>query len=120
LSLDIADNDKEAALDEDYINEFRFKSASDKSIMFLEKVVNNGEETVSVISAMDNSYDLYIVGKGTGKVSPRLLSGLSEWSDCPELGVIGDVLLSSTFALQASVLVVQQYGSGGGMLEESK
>jgi hypothetical protein len=119
LSLDIADNDKEAAMDEDFINEFRFKSASDESIMILEKVVNNGEETVSAISAMDNSYDLYIVGKGTGKVSP-LLSGLSEWSDCPELGVTGDVLMSSTFALQASVLVVQQYGSDGGMSEESR
>ncbi|XP_059436457.1 cation/H(+) antiporter 15-like [Corylus avellana] len=118
LSLDTTENDKET-IDEDYINEFRFKSASEESIMYLEKVVNNGEETVSAISAMENSYDLYIVGKGAGKVSP-LLSGLSEWSDCPELGVIGDVLMSSTFALQASVLVVQQYGSSGGMSEESR
>jgi hypothetical protein len=111
MSPAIANNERQTAIDdEDYINEFRLKSANHDSIMYLEKVVNNGEETVSAISAMNNCYDLYIVGKRTGMVSP-LVSGLSDWSDCPELGVIGDVLVSSNFALQASVLVVQQYGS---------
>lgn len=112
MSSAIADSERQTVIDEDYINEFRVKSGNDESIMYLEKVVNNGEEIVSAISAMDNSYDLYIVGKGTGMVSP-LMSGLSDWSDSPELGVIGDVLVSSNFALQASVLVVQQYGSRG-------
>ena len=110
---DIADNERQMAVDDDFINVFRMKSVEDESIVYMEKTVNNGEETVSVISAMDDSYDLYIVGRGKGMVSP-LTSGLSDWSDCPELGAIGDVLVSSSFALHASVLVVQEYGSGGG------
>jgi hypothetical protein len=36
-----------------------------------------------------------------------------EWCDCPELGVIGDILTSSNFISRSSVLVVQQYGYGG-------
>ena len=108
----VADNERQMAIDDDYINEFRLNTANDESIVYLEKVVSNGEETVSVISGMENCYDLYVVGKGQGVVSPLTL-GLSDWSDCPELGTIGDVLVSSSFALHASVLVVKQYGSGG-------
>jgi hypothetical protein len=39
-----------------------------------------------------------------------------EWSDCSELGVIGDMLASDNFGSRSSVLVVQQYGYGGMVL----
>lgn len=104
-------NERQTSIDEHYINEFRLNTVDNESVVYIEKMVNNGEETVSAISAMDNSFDLYIVGKGTGIMSPLTL-GLSEWSDSPELGAIGDVLVSSSFALNSSVLVVQKYGSG--------
>jgi hypothetical protein len=39
-----------------------------------------------------------------------------EWCDCPELGVLGDILASNNFGSSSSVLVVQQYGYGGMVL----
>ncbi|GFS35031.1 cation/hydrogen exchanger 15 [Actinidia rufa] len=63
---------------------------------------------VSAIKSLDNIHDLYIVGRGKGILVSPLTAGLTEWSECPELGVIGD-LLASDFVATVSVLVVQQY-----------
>ncbi|KAK4760992.1 hypothetical protein SAY87_005885 [Trapa incisa] len=87
---------------------FRMRNADKKSILYVEKVVNNGEETVAAIRSIDGSHDLFIVGRGQGMISP-LTAGLTEWSECPELGAIGDLLASSDFAATMSVFVVQQY-----------
>jgi hypothetical protein len=57
---------------------------------------------------MGDVFGLFIVGRGQGNISP-LTAGLTDWSECPELGAIGDLLASSDFATIASVLVVQQY-----------
>ncbi|KAJ0039646.1 hypothetical protein Pint_27366 [Pistacia integerrima] len=102
------DNDKEKQLDEEFINDFRMKNVNDESIVYTEKVANNGEETVAAIRSMDTAHDLFIVGRGQGMTSP-LTAGLTDWSECPELGAIGDLLASSDFAATVSVLVVQQY-----------
>lgn len=104
----VTDIDREKQLDEDYLNEFRTKLASEDSVGYTERVVHNGEETVSSIRTMDTVHDLFIVGRGQGMISP-LTAGLTEWSECPELGAIGDILASSDFASSVSVLVVQQY-----------
>ncbi|KAF5750096.1 hypothetical protein HS088_TW03G00428 [Tripterygium wilfordii] len=106
------ENEREKQLDEVSINKFRMKNASDDSIYYIEKVVNNGEETVAAIRSMDNVHDLFIVGRGQGMISP-LTAGLTDWSECPELGAIGDLLASSDFAATVSVLVVQQYVGAG-------
>lgn len=98
----------EKQLDEELIKEFRMKNVGDESISYIEKVVNNGEETVAAIRSMDSIHDLFIVGRGQGMISP-LTAGLTDWSECPELGAIGDLLASSDFAATVSVLVVQQY-----------
>jgi hypothetical protein len=38
-----------------------------------------------------------------------LTSGLAVWSsECPELGVLGDMLASAEFASRVSILVIQQ------------
>ncbi|KAL6986048.1 Cation/H(+) antiporter 15 [Sarracenia purpurea var. burkii] len=104
----VTDSDREKQLDEDYINEFRARTANDESITYIEKEVNNGEDTVAAIRLIDPTHDLFIVGRGQGMISP-LTAGLTDWSECPELGAIGDLLASSDFAATASVLVVQQY-----------
>ncbi|GAV64138.1 Na_H_Exchanger domain-containing protein, partial [Cephalotus follicularis] len=101
-------NERDRQLDEEYINEFRMKHPNGESIIYIEKVVNNGEETMAAIRSMDNNYDLFIVGRDQGMISP-LTAGLTDWSECPELGAIGDLLASSDFAATVSVLVVQQY-----------
>ncbi|XP_077210717.1 cation/H(+) antiporter 15-like [Tasmannia lanceolata] len=104
----ITNKEKEKQMDDEFVNEFRLKNVSDESIVYVEKVVNNGEETVGEIRAMDGSNNLYMVGRGEGMVS-ALTAGMTDWSECPELGAIGDLLASSDFACTASVLVVQQY-----------
>lgn len=109
------DVEREKQMDESFISDFRMRYANDDSVAYIEKVVNNGEETVAAIRSMDDIHDLFIVGRGQGTTSP-LTAGLTDWSECPELGVIGDLLASSDFAATASVLVVQQYvgtGSAG-------
>ncbi|PON64367.1 DNA-directed DNA polymerase [Parasponia andersonii] len=102
------DDSMETQLDEELINDFRTQTTNDESVVYNEKLVNNGEETVAAIRSMDNIHDLFIVGRGQGTISP-LTAGLTDWSECPELGAIGDLLASSDFAATVSVLVVQQY-----------
>lgn len=102
------DRERERKLDEIFVNEFRMKSGNDESVVYIERVVNNGEETIGAIRSMDDIHDLFIVGRGQGLITP-LTAGLTDWSECPELGAIGDLLASSDFAATASVLVVQQY-----------
>ncbi|GER40847.1 Cation/H(+) antiporter 15 [Striga asiatica] len=104
----VTDGDRERQLDEDYISEFRARTAGDGSVVYVERVVNHGEETVAAIRSMDTSHDLFVVGRGQGMVTP-VMAGLTDWSECPELGAIGDLLASSDFAATYSVLVVQQY-----------
>lgn len=113
------ETDIEKQLDDKLIHEFRTKYGNDDSVDYFEKVVNNGEETVAAIRAMDDIHDLFIVGRGRGMISP-LTAGLTDWSECPEMGAIGDLLAASDFAASASVLVVQQHvgiGSNGDGLE---
>ncbi|KAF2303743.1 hypothetical protein GH714_022006 [Hevea brasiliensis] len=108
---------REKQIDEEYINEFRMYNANEESVFYTERVVNNGEETVAAIRAMDiNAHDLFVVGRGQGMISP-LTAGLTDWSECPELGAIGDLLASSDFAATVSVLVVQQYVGTGLQVE---
>lgn len=104
--------DKEKQWDDEYIAEFRQSWSSNPCITYLERVANNGEETLKTINNLNNEYDLYIIGRREGIVSP-LTSGLMEWSDLPELGALGDSLVSSSFSSKVSVLIVQQHGGGG-------
>lgn len=99
-------------LDEECINEIKMLATCDVSINYIEKIVNNGEQTVAAIRETNNGNDLFIVGRGQGDSSP-LTEGLTDWSECPELGAIGDLLASSDFETSASVLVMHQYVGQG-------
>ncbi|KAF7842958.1 cation/H(+) antiporter 15 [Senna tora] len=106
-------SEKEKARNEEYIRDFRKKTSGFESVIFVEKVVNNGEETIGAIGGMRNGFDLFIVGRDQGVVSP-LIDGITDWSECPELGAIGDFLASTDFGTTASVLVIQQCAGEGG------
>ncbi|CAJ1961514.1 unnamed protein product [Sphenostylis stenocarpa] len=111
-------NGRENKLDEEYINEFKKMIKYDDSVEYIDKIVNNGEETVAAIRSINNVNDLFIVGRGQGTMSP-LTDGLTDWSECPELGAIGDLLASSDFETTASVLVMHQYVEQGPDGEEN-
>lgn len=119
VSINI-DPDKDRATDEELINYFKTSTVTDNSITYVEVILNNEEETTNAIKAMDTrNYDLYIVGRGRGVVSP-LTAGLADWCDCPELGPIGDLLVTSEFESAFSVLVVQQYMRSPRTVEDSE
>lgn len=75
---------------------------------YVEKQVNNGAETVAALRDIGDLYSLFIVGRGGRGHSP-LTTELSDWEECPELGTVGDLLASSDFNINGSILVVQQH-----------
>lgn len=77
------------------------------AIFMEEEVVKDGPQTVLMVRSMVDDYDLFIVGRRYSIDSPQT-SGLVEWSEFPELGIIGDLLSSSDLESKASVLGVQQ------------
>ncbi|KAG0479113.1 hypothetical protein HPP92_013832 [Vanilla planifolia] len=98
----------DSVIDDEYITEFRLQYVSEDTVVYAESVASNAEDTVSALrSLVDGGHDLYIVGKGNGE-GAQLTAGLTDWSECPELGPIGDLLASPDFGMPVSVLVVQQ------------
>ncbi|XP_072995519.1 cation/H(+) antiporter 15-like [Typha latifolia] len=95
------------ARDEAMIEEFRQRHIDNERVVYIEKTVADGEGTAVVIRSICEKFDLLIVGRRKGKES-LLTSGLSDWSECPELGVIGDMLATTDFGGKVSILVVQQ------------
>lgn len=120
VSLEI-DREREKLLDEDYFDKFKMATTNNKAIRCFDLVLNDEEETIKAIKSMDEHYhDLYIVGRGRGRGSSSpLTTGLADWCDCPELGPIGDLLVTSEFESKFSVLIVQQYNDAGRSREGS-
>lgn len=100
--------EKEQEMDDQYANEFKFRTMCDSSITYLEKVVTTGNDIMTSISNLFGHFHLCIVGRGHGVISPFLM-GLSEWIEFEELGPLGDALSASIFAEHASILVLQKY-----------
>lgn len=113
----VMDNDKQKELDDEYMNSFRLTAVNnDDSITYSEIGVYSGEDIPKIINEIDSyGCDLYIIGQGNCRNS-QVFSDMLEWCDCPELGVIGDILASNNSGSRSSVLVVQQYGYGGMVL----
>lgn len=97
--------EREQQLDDDFVNEFRLNNASDETVVYMEKVINNSEETMEAVRSIDSIHDLFIVGKGNRKMT-ILTDVLDEISVSQELGPIGDFLASSELGRVVSVLVL--------------
>jgi hypothetical protein len=113
----VMDSEMQNDLDDEYVNSFRLTAVNNNdSITYSEVDVHSSEDIPKVLKELENfGCDFYIVGQGNRRNS-RVFSSLLEWSDCSELGVIGDMLASDNFGSRSSVLVVQQYGYGGMVL----
>ncbi|KAK1322188.1 Cation/H(+) antiporter 15 [Acorus calamus] len=100
---------EERMRDEEAVEEIRYLMMHNGRVAYEEFEVEGVEEMMEVVRGMEGRYDLVMVGRRSGAGS-RLTDGLTEWSEWPELGVVGDVLASSDFGDSTSVLVMQQHG----------
>ncbi|KAK6137327.1 hypothetical protein DH2020_028931 [Rehmannia glutinosa] len=97
-------NDTEDILnDEVFLAEFKQKRSKDGSIRFEERMVNDAAEAVDVMRGYSRS-NLVLVGR---MPEGQLVAFLNKKGECPELGPVGNLLISPEFS--ASVLVVQQF-----------
>ncbi|XP_059627067.1 cation/H(+) antiporter 15-like [Cornus florida] len=97
----------ETMYDAENLKDIRLQTSHRGNVVYREEVVRNGPGTALIIRTMEELYDLIMVGRCHRLDSP-VLSGLSEWTELPELGVIGDLLASQDISQPVSVLVVQQ------------
>ncbi|KAJ3671686.1 hypothetical protein LUZ60_007765 [Juncus effusus] len=98
----------ERTMDEDCLLEFGERSSQLRVIEYRESVVSNAEEVVGALRMIqDEGMDLLIVGKDQGLTGSRLIAGMTEWSEFPELGPIGDLLASTDFGCTSSIVVLQ-------------
>ncbi|GKU92195.1 hypothetical protein SLEP1_g5958 [Rubroshorea leprosula] len=97
------------SMDNAALRAFKHESAKNANLMYKEVIVEDGVNTTSFIGSLleGDNFDLTLVGRRHGTGS-RITAGLSEWSELPELGAIGELLASSDIRSTVSVLVVQQ------------
>ncbi|XP_017434663.2 cation/H(+) antiporter 24 [Vigna angularis] len=101
-------NEIEKKLDDGIVTWFWVKNEANQRVVYREVVVRNGEETIAAIQAMnDGAFDLLIVGRKHG-INPILLTGLSDWIETEELGLIGDYISSADFFGSASELCLER------------
>ncbi|KAJ4883685.1 Cation/H(+) antiporter 9 [Raphanus sativus] len=94
-------------VDNEVLSNLKETYAPAENFSYAEKIVNGGPAVATAVRLAAEDYDLMIVGRGR---DDDLLdvSGLAEWMELPELGVIGDLLACKDLKTRVSVLVVQQ------------
>ncbi|XP_042500727.1 cation/H(+) antiporter 15-like isoform X2 [Macadamia integrifolia] len=108
---------KERKYDEYAVNEFKHNMVVNKQIRYIEEMVMDGSNTISVIRSIESDYQLIVVGRRHDERLP-VISGLTEWIEHNELGTIGDILASSEFG-DASIFVVQTQSNEEEVLQGS-
>ncbi|XP_027071017.1 cation/H(+) antiporter 14 [Coffea eugenioides] len=103
-------NNVESSIDSDMISHFRANTIGYESVTYKEEMAKDAVGTTRVLRSLEEACDLCIVGRQHAPDSPLTL-GLTDWSECPELGDIGDMLATSDF--QFSLLVVRQRPPAG-------
>lgn len=100
------ENSKDRKRDSDLIDEYRYYNAGNRKFEILDEVVKDGIEMSTCIRRLVDYFDLVMVGRQ--HPDSVVFEGHDPWSECQELGVIGDMLASPNFVTKASLLVVQQ------------
>ncbi|KAF9665308.1 hypothetical protein SADUNF_Sadunf16G0109300 [Salix dunnii] len=93
------------------INEFSLNNNDCPRVSYKEEMVEQGNDTVRLLGAMCNDFDLIMVGRRHDPDCSQLM-GLSEWGEIDQdLGVIGGIIASKDIECRASILVAQQQAS---------
>lgn len=100
------DTARERKQDNNLIDAVRQENMGNPNFMYQEQVVKDGVGLSASLKNLENCFDLLMVGKL--HQTSEILTALGTWSECPELGIVGDMLASSDFGITTSVFVVQQ------------
>ncbi|EEF41518.1 monovalent cation:proton antiporter, putative [Ricinus communis] len=82
-------------------------SMTNSNIKYIEETVGEGSDAAAIVRSAQENYDLILVGC-RHESKPEAISGLSQWTEFPELGALGDQLATSEITTSVSILVVQQ------------
>ncbi|KNA20408.1 hypothetical protein SOVF_052320, partial [Spinacia oleracea] len=88
------------------LQEFYHKLQGNERMSLQEVVVNDGAETTNAVIAVKNDIDLAVVGRYHEPGCTPLFGLTDRWCEYPELGILGDLLITPEFNF--SVLVVQE------------
>ncbi|XP_012567719.2 cation/H(+) antiporter 3-like [Cicer arietinum] len=98
----------ESILDNELLSEIKTESKiGDVYVKYVEERGKDGPQTALIVRSLVNEFDLIVVGRQAG-IETSQTSGLLQWSEYPELGVLGDLLASTDAGGKASVFVIQQ------------
>ncbi|KAL0458579.1 UNVERIFIED_CONTAM: Cation/H(+) antiporter 3 [Sesamum latifolium] len=101
---------RQMVIDLNTVNAYRDAQMTNKQWFYQEELVKDSLGLITVVRSMESCFDLILVGRRHREDSP-LLAGLHDWNEFPELGCVGDMLVSLDSKCKASVLVVQQPSS---------
>lgn len=94
-------------LDDELLKDVKGIYGSVDNVTYEKVNVENTSDTTAFITDIADQHDFFIVGRRNGMKSPQT-AALEDWTEFPELGVIGDLLASPDTNTKASILVVQQ------------
>ncbi|KAA0044870.1 hypothetical protein IC582_016951 [Cucumis melo] len=99
-----------AVIDQKVLMEFiHWKKTNDMSIRYEERVVSTFSNVIEVIMEFSRCNLILVGQKPEGEVVKNLLEYFKINVECPELGPIGNLLISKELSIPASILVVQQF-----------
>ncbi|KAL7595230.1 cation/H(+) antiporter 17 [Lactuca sativa] len=110
ITIDIKESEtsESNSIDDEVMAEFKQKFVLKYNTMkYDERAVADAAETADVIREYGRS-NLFLVGR---MPEGEVVGLLKKESECPEMGPVGNLLISPALTMAASVLVVQQYHS---------
>lgn len=107
-----SEKSKERKEETHLVDEYRRMHSGNARFMYVEEVVRDATALSSSMRSITDCFGLILVGRS--HIGSPLVTGMMEWSECPELGAIGDMLASPDLGSTATVLVIQQQKVSGG------
>ena len=93
--------------DEECVAAFHREYVAKERAAYSEKAVTGPMDVVEALRGMAGAFALVVAGRG-GRQPAELVVGLEGWTECAEVGPIGEILASDPSLEMGSVLVVQQ------------
>ncbi|KAF8036849.1 hypothetical protein BT93_C2540 [Corymbia citriodora subsp. variegata] len=96
----------EKKLDDGLVELFRVKAGADLCSAYSEVAVEGPEQAISEIQGLKDRFNLVMVGQNRSGGSGFSEETMLNWSENPELGVIGDIVASPDFRGETTTLVL--------------